>query len=204
MKPCHAHQAAMSPPMAPAPMTWTRRPFHLPSARPLSFSRRKNTRTRFCAVSVTSSRANDAISAFCMASTIAAVFVPQIDQRVGRRIMRLRRLLRGLAAHARGASRRARRLAVEQPAEHALLGRSSARRRPRPSPRRARGAPASPHRPGRATCARRARSVRPVSIMVIACSGLIRRGSRTVPPRPGCRPSSTSGKPKLASSIAMR
>src|SRR5579862_1861357 len=54
------------------------------------------------------------------------------------------------------------------------------------------------------TRARRARSVLPVSIMVMACTGLISRVSRTVPPRPGCSPSKTSGKPKLASSMAMR
>ncbi len=66
MKPCQAHQAAMSPPMAPAPMTWTCRPVHSPSAKPLSFSRRKNTRTRLREVSVTSRRANEAISAFAM------------------------------------------------------------------------------------------------------------------------------------------
>ena len=47
-------------------------------------------------------------------------------------------------------------------------------------------------------------TLRPVSIMVMASSGLISRGKRTVPPRPGCRPSITSGKPSRASSIAIR
>ena len=52
--------------------------------------------------------------------------------------------------------------------------------------------------------ARRASMVLPVSINVIACIGLTRRVKRTVPPRPGCRPSITSGKPKRAPSIAIR
>ena len=52
--------------------------------------------------------------------------------------------------------------------------------------------------------ARRASMVRPVSINVIACIGLISCVKRAVPPRPGCRPSITSGKPKRAPSIAMR
>ena len=52
--------------------------------------------------------------------------------------------------------------------------------------------------------ARRARALRPVSIMVMASSGLISRRRRTVPPSPGCRPSMTSGNPSDASSTAMR
>ena len=42
--------------------------------------------------------------------------------------------------------------------------------------------------------ARRASMVLPVSIRVIACIGLTSRVKRAVPPRPGCRPSITSGK----------
>ena len=50
----------------------------------------------------------------------------------------------------------------------------------------------------------RASMVLPVSISVIACIGLTSCVKRTVPPRPGCRPSITSGKPNRASSIAIR
>ena len=46
--------------------------------------------------------------------------------------------------------------------------------------------------------------VLPVSISGIACIGLTSCVKRTVPPRPGCRPSITSGKPNRASSIAIR
>ena len=53
-----------------------------------------------------------------------------------------------------------------------------------------------------ALCARRW-SCRSAS-SVIACIGLTRCVKRTVPPRPGCRPSITSGKPNRASSIAIR
>ena len=52
--------------------------------------------------------------------------------------------------------------------------------------------------------ARRASMVLPVSINGIACIGLTSCVNRTVPPRPGCRPSITSGKPNRASSIAIR
>ena len=65
--PRHAHQAAISPPMAPAPMTWMRWPAHLPSVSDFSFSRSPNTRIRFCAVAPATSWEKDAISAFCMA-----------------------------------------------------------------------------------------------------------------------------------------
>ena len=44
----------------------------------------------------------------------------------------------------------------------------------------------------------------PVSIIVIASSGSAMAVARQVPPRPGCRPSITSGKPRLASETAMR
>ena len=50
----------------------------------------------------------------------------------------------------------------------------------------------------------RASMVLPVSISGIACIGLTSCVKRTVPPRPGCRPSITSGKPNRASSIAIR
>jgi len=73
-KPLKAHQAAISPPMVPAPTTWTWRisgsvaATACPSeANFLSCSRRKNTRIRFCPVGEVTSRANDWISAVCMA-----------------------------------------------------------------------------------------------------------------------------------------
>ncbi|EAQ35822.1 hypothetical protein NB311A_05378 [Nitrobacter sp. Nb-311A] len=50
----------------------------------------------------------------------------------------------------------------------------------------------------------RASMVLPVSISVIACIGLTSLVKRAVPPRPGCRPSITSGKPNLALSMAIR
>ena len=50
----------------------------------------------------------------------------------------------------------------------------------------------------------RASMVLPVSISGIACIGLTSCVKRAVPPRPGCRPSITSGKPNRASSIAIR
>ncbi len=66
------------------------------------------------------------------------------------------------------------------------------------------GAPRSPHRQDRSTFALRASMVLPVSISGIACIGLTRCVKRAVPPKPGCRPSITSGKPKRAPSMAMR
>ena len=67
----------MSPPIAPAPMTWTWR-IVLPV--PASFficSRRKNTRIRFCAVGVTIRLANEVFSA----ASIAALSPPCFSQR---------------------------------------------------------------------------------------------------------------------------
>ena len=70
---------------------------------------------------------------------------------------------------------------------------------PRPRPRRRRpcGVPARPHRPGPGVWPCGHGSVRPVSIRVMAWTGSMMRNDRQVPARPGCRPSMTSGKPKL-------
>ncbi|KAG0737022.1 hypothetical protein G6F24_018115 [Rhizopus arrhizus] len=53
VKPLNAHQAAMSPPMTPAPTTWTWRAGVTPVCLPLAFRRscRRNTRSRLRAVS---------------------------------------------------------------------------------------------------------------------------------------------------------
>ena len=61
--PRSAHQAAMSPPITPAPATWTCRISLDLGARPRRRSRRKNTRTRFWDVGVLSSRPMDRASA---------------------------------------------------------------------------------------------------------------------------------------------
>ena len=114
VKPCQAHQAAMSPPIAPAPITCTRVPVHSPSASALSFSRRKNTRTRLrdgvgdhAAGRTTRSRPS-------ASRRVAAVRLPEVDQRVRRRIVLERRLLGGLA-RMRLASELAAGRAVDEP-----------------------------------------------------------------------------------------
>src|SRR5262249_34078438 len=102
VKPCQAHHAAMSPPMAPAPMTWTWRGDQSPSARLLSFSRRKKTRTRLREGSGARRRAEHAISAPCMSCAVPPRGSPTDISVWGGGVMRDRRLLLGFRAHAIG------------------------------------------------------------------------------------------------------
>ena len=97
------HQAAMSPPMVPAPMTCTLRGLK-PSlgASSFSISDSLNTRRRLREVSLAISGANISVSAMRMRDGIVAVLLEQIDQAERRRVMLLAHLLGRLGAHLLG------------------------------------------------------------------------------------------------------
>ena len=202
--PCQAHQAAMSPPMAPAPITCTRLPGPLAARETFELLAQKK-HPHEIARRVGHHQPRERRDLGLLHGDPRRRRGPPTGRsaRTGRDSARSAPSLR---------SRRAcgwRRACVREQVlmivhEQARRRGTSACRRPHRSPPRARAAPASPRRPGRAILARPARSVRPVSIMVMASIGLIRCGARTVPPRPGCRPSITSGNPNRASSSAMR
>ena len=112
----------MSPPIAPAPMTWTCSILLPPPASFFICSRRKNTRIRFCAVGVTISLANEVFSAAQHRELVVAVLFPEIDQRIGRGIMLLRRGLRRPRARMRLASKPLHRAEVQDRIQRPRLG----------------------------------------------------------------------------------